>query len=110
MNEMHELITVDAFERALVIACWSWFGVCDIIAMFCAAQRQRQAQRVWLVAALLGPLVLALWKFYSWMVRVVPETGYVGLHKVSVAAICLLVFVGVGVAVGLGFRRMQHKA
>jgi hypothetical protein len=51
-----------------------------------------------------------LWKFYSWMVRVEPETGYVGLHRVSVFAVCLLVFMIVGAAAGLVVSRLHRSA
>lgn len=48
-----------------------------------------------------GILNLILWRFYSWMVRYDPVTGYVGLHRVSVLLINVAVFIAVGVVIGL---------
>jgi len=110
MNEMHELITVQAFDRAFTIACLVWLIVCAAIALVANERGGRAQRRVWSLAALLGPLAICLWRFYSWMVRAVPETGYVGLHKVSVFAVNLLVFLAVGAALGVVFGRICRKA
>jgi hypothetical protein len=106
MNEMRELITVEAFNRALTWVCVAWAVVCMVVA---AAGRRDRARAGRAVAwAALAPLVFALWKYYCWMVRVVPETGYVGLHKVRVFAVNLLVFVALGAVIGWAFGRLYR--
>jgi hypothetical protein len=108
MNEMHELITVEAFGRGLTVACSAW-TVLWLLALAVAALRKRPNAAALGLWAGLGPIAMILWAFYSWMVRVVPETGYVGLHRVSVFAINLLVFVVVGAALGAGFSRLYAR-
>ena len=109
MDDMRELITVEAFNRGIIIAAVAWPTVCLLVAAIAHFRRRPRALVLGIAWALLGPIILGLWRFYSWMVRVEPETGYVGLHKVSVFAINLLVFVLVGVALGLLFARLCRR-
>ena len=109
MNDMHELITVEAFNRLVLLTAVVWLVVGVVIAGIRHARGAPGALRRGLVWALLGPVVLVLWKFYNWMVRVEPSSGYVGLHRVSVFAICALVFVGVGGALGFALARLRDR-
>ena len=109
MDDMHELITVQGFDRAFTTACLVWLLVCAAAAFVANERDNKRARGAWFPAMLLGPLAILMWRFYSWMVRVEPETGYVGLHRVSVAALNLLVFVVVGVLVGVVFARLHRK-
>lgn len=93
MENMHELVTVAGFERGLLVVCALWTAVCVVAAIL------RRSALAW-VAAAAGPLVIAAWRAYLWTVRVEPETGYVGLHRVSVFAGNLIVFCALGVALG----------
>jgi hypothetical protein len=104
MAEMHELITVAAFGRGLLVAAGAWMALCLVGAAVWPGQRRRLA----LVCAALGPLVYALWLGYCWTVRVDPQTGYVGLHRVSVFVVDLVAFVVIGAAVGWLIGRMAR--
>ena len=93
---MHELINIVTFEHVLIGA-----GVALTVAgivIGVVLRKRGSITAVGVVAlALIGPVVYGGWVFYSWMVRYDPQTGYVGLHKVSV----LLTNVGVSVALGI---------
>lgn len=93
MENMRELVTVAGFERALLAVCVVWTVACVVVALL------RRSGPAWLAAAL-GPLVVVAWRAYLWTVRVDPQTGYVGLHRVSVFAVNLIVFCALGVALG----------
>jgi NhaP-type Na+/H+ or K+/H+ antiporter len=49
-------------------------------------------------------LNIFLYKFYSYMVRYDPETGYVGLHKVSVFLMNIGIFILLGLVLGFLYR------
>lgn len=108
MESMHELITVEAFGRGLRALCAAWFVLGLAMVLMAAVRRHTRGLRLWLAAALLGPLVWALWCFYCWMVRVDPQTGYVGLHQVRVFALNLVVFIAVGMVLGLILGRLAR--
>jgi hypothetical protein len=105
MDDMHELITVTAFGRGLLVAAGAWTVLCLVGAGVWRAQRRRIA----LVCAALGPLVYGLWLAYCWTVRVDPQTGYVGLHRVGVFAADLVAFMLIGAVVGWLIGRMARK-
>jgi hypothetical protein len=93
MESMHELVTVAGFGRALGGVCAVWTVACVVVALM------KRSALAWLAAGL-GPLVVAAWWVYLWTVRVDPQTGYVGLHRVSVFVGNLIVFCALGVALG----------
>lgn len=109
MEEMRELITIEAFDRAILVVCVIWTAACALVGF--AARLRRRREKVLLAVAWgsLGPLALAMRRFYSWMMRVEPETGYVGLHKVSAFAISLVAFIMVGAAVGIMFGKLYRR-
>lgn len=103
---MHELVTVAAFDRALLVAAGVWLvGSLVVVGL----RRKAGGGAAGFLWAALGPLAFGLWKYYQWTVRVVPETGYVGLHKVSVFAIDALVFIAVGCLVGYLTGRLHNN-
>ena len=59
-----------------------------------------------LVLGHLGPVVLLLWRMYRHMVRYDPETGYVGLHKMSVLLTNVVLFALVGLLLGLAYGKL----
>lgn len=97
MDDMRELVTVAGFQQVLLAAAAVWTLACVALAL---ARRGRPVGRVALLSATLGPLVCLLWFGYCWTVRVDPQTGYVGLHRVSVFALNAVVFIAVGVLLG----------
>lgn len=62
-----------------------------------------------LAAGLLGPLVAGLWVFHRWITRYDPETGYFGLDKVWVWGVEVILFIALGVALGIGWGRFIAK-
>jgi len=58
----------------------------------------------------LGPLCYGLWRLYSYLVRYDAETGYVGLHRVSVLALNLGIFIVVGAILGVVYSRVFRGA
>ena len=59
-----------------------------------------------LAFGLMGPIVYGLWRSFAWMVRYDPQTGYCGLHKVSVLLLNVVIFALVGVALGVAYGRL----
>lgn len=106
MDDMRELVTVAGFQQALLAAAAVWTVACVALGL---ARRGRPAGRVALLSAVLGPLVCLLWFGYCWTVRVDPQTGYVGLHRVSVFALNGLVFVLVGGLAGYLIGRVARS-
>jgi len=105
---MHELIDLGKFELALQILAAATLPV-GLIVGLCLG-RVRRAMRKYMIRAaavgLLGPILYALWCYYRWMVRLEPETGYVGLHKPGVLAVNVGVFIIVGAILGLAYTRI----
>lgn len=108
MNPMHELVTVEVFSRVFTAACYLWFAACWIVALVVGRRGSRPAMRPWVIASMAAPVAFILWRFHLWMVRVEPETGYVGLHKVSVFALNALVFVACGCLIGHLVGRLHN--
>ncbi len=62
-----------------------------------------------LLFGLLGPVIAAAWWFYRYMVRYDPETGYVGLHKMSVFFWNLLIFAVTGAILGAAYALVRNR-
>lgn len=108
MQDMRELITVEVFERWLLIVAGAWLLAALAAGAVGRARGKPGAAARAAVLGLLGPLCVALYYFYSWTVRVDPATGYVGLHRVRVFALNLLVFCAVGAGVGFALSRLPR--
>ncbi|MGQ9730626.1 MAG: hypothetical protein ACUVX8_05060 [Candidatus Zipacnadales bacterium] len=111
MEGMREIVELKTVEAAIQWGGGIWFGMCLLVGL---VLMKRLHQALWLQRAchvgLIGPLVIGLWWFYSWMVRFDPETGYFGLDKVWVMAVSALLFVVVGAAYGFSLGRLWHRS
>lgn len=58
---------------------------------------------------LLGPIIAAAWWFYRYMVRYDPETGYVGLHRMSVFFWNVLIFAVTGAILGAVYALVRNR-
>ena len=58
---------------------------------------------------LVGPILYGLWRWYSWLVRLDPATGYVGLHKPSVLFLNVIAFAAVGIILGMAYGRILRR-
>jgi len=105
---MHELIDLGKFELALQILAAATLPVGLIIGAYLG--RVRGVMRTQIIrgtaVGLLGPILYGLWCYYRWMVRLEPETGYVGLHRPGVLALNVGVFIIVGAILGLAYTRI----
>ncbi len=105
---MHELIDLGKFELALQILAAATLPV-GLIVGTCLG-RVRGAMRTQIIrgaaVGLLGPIIYALWRYYRWMVRLDPDTGYVGLHRPGVLALNVGVFIIVGALLGVAYTRI----
>jgi len=93
----------------LIIGCVVWTFVCLVAGII---RRQRNLDMTWakiIAWAVLGPFALVLYWFYEWTVRVNPQTGDVGLHKVSVFAMNAVIFILIGALIGWVFSRLYRK-
>jgi hypothetical protein len=59
-----------------------------------------------LAFGMLGPVIFIMWRFYRYMVRYDPGTGYVGLHKMSVLVFNICVFAIVGLFLGALYGKL----
>jgi tetrahydromethanopterin S-methyltransferase subunit C len=59
-----------------------------------------------LAFGMLGPIIFVMWRFYRYMVRCDPASGYVGLHKMSVFALNVCVFAIVGLLLGALYGKL----
>jgi hypothetical protein len=79
-----------------------------VIGLIVGAARRCTTVGLWQGAAvgLLGPVTYGLWRFYDFTVRYNPQTGEAGLHKVRVHALNALIFIVLGLVLGLIYRRL----
>jgi len=105
---MHELIDLGKFELALQILAAATLPIGLIVGACLGRARGALPKYMSRGAAvgLLGPIIYALWCYYRWMVRLEPETGYVGLHRPGVLALNVGVFIIVGALLGLAYTRI----
>ena len=105
---MHELIDIATFEHMLIGVCVA-LTVAGLVLGLVLRRRGSISPAGVVALAGIGPVVYVGWVFYSWMVRYDPQTGYVGLHKVSVLLINVGVFVALGIIAGLVARKVGGK-
>lgn len=74
----------------------------------------KKVKRIFLLYALpfaaFGPTNYGLWRFYRYMVRFDPQTGYHGLTSVKTLLTLALIFLALGVLVGLVAGLVSKKA
>lgn len=58
---------------------------------------------------LIGPLVFGLWQFHKWITRYDPQTEYFGLDKVWVLLLEIVLFVALGAAAGIVWKKLIHR-
>lgn len=104
---MTELITVEQAEAVLRALIWVGPLLGALIGLIAGLARKCPALGLWqgVAVGLLGPVVYGMWRFYSYTVRYDPETGEAGLHRVWVHALNALIFIVLGVVLGVIYRR-----
>lgn len=112
MNEMKEIIDEKTVELIMVVAPLAGPCLGLLLGAVVGLVQKQVAKRTLQGFGLgcFGILIFVLWKFYSWMVRYDPETGYVGLHRVSVFLINVAVFVAVGAIIGVIWGILSNRA
>jgi len=105
---MHELIDLGKFEMALQIFAAATLPIGLIVGTCLGHARGAMRPQIIRGAAvgLLRPIIYLLWCYYRWMVRLEPETGYVGLHRPGVLALNVGVFIIAGALLGLAYTRI----
>ncbi len=116
MDEMKELIDERLVERVILL-----LGVAGPVvglvggAGYSAWRRQslRGGLLRGLLVGLAGPLLLGLWRLYSWLVRYQPaadpKDDYFGLERVDVLLLNVAIFVTVGALVGWMVRLVRER-
>lgn len=112
MDTWHELIDLNRFE-ALMRAVALVLPVVGMV-LGLGVGLVRKTLRLALVRGvafgLLGPIIYGLWRFFAWMVRYDPVTGYCGLHRVSVLLLNVVIFALVGIGLGFLYGRLLRPA
>lgn len=105
---MQELVTLEQAETVLIALAWGLPIAGVVIGAVVGGLRGawRRGAGAGLAFGLTGPIVWTLWRVYRGLVRYDPETGEAGLHSVSTHALAALIFVAVGVVLGVIYRRM----
>ena len=104
LKEIVDLAQVDVFMIYLAIAA----PVLGLLIGVIAGGVQGLGRGI--AFGMLGPIVLVMWRFYRHMVRYDPETGYVGLHKMSVFVLNVCIFAVVGIVLGALYGKLIRGA
>ena len=99
---MRELITPAQSEQLVVIVALA-------TALIGAVWGYRALGRRGVAAGLCGPLIFALWQFHKYVTRYDPATGYLGLNKVKVLLLEVVLFIGIGAALGWVWSEINKK-
>jgi hypothetical protein len=100
---MHELISPQQSETAVLIAS-------IVLAVGGAIWASRVLGARGLLAGIIGPLIFGLWQFHKWITRYDPQSGYFGLDKVWVLLLEVALFVVLGTAVGIVWKKIRFTA
>lgn len=110
-SQYSEIVDIQAVDRALLLLAVAAPMVCVLVGLLVGSVRGGpglQALRGLAVGAV-GPIVLGLWHYYRYMIRLDPETGYVGLHRMSVYLLNIAVFAAVGALLGALYVRLAAR-
>jgi len=108
---MTELVTVEQAEAVVRALIWAGPLLGALLGLIIGGARKRAMLGLWqgVAVGLLGPVIYGLWLVYSAMVRYNPQTGEAGLHKVWVHAVNGLIFIVVGLVLGVIYRRFVFR-
>jgi len=108
VESMRELVDIAVFERLLQAIAIAGPVVGALSGLILGVRRRAPAAGLVKGIALgaLGPVLFALWRLYSYLVRYDPATGYVGLHRVDVLLLNVLIFVAIGAVLGIAYARL----
>jgi hypothetical protein len=107
---LRELVSLEQLNRLAPLgAAAALFLAIAIGAIMARIQREGRWWWLGLAWGSWGPLALLLWWGMLWAFRLDPRTGYVGLYRPPVLVTVLLVFLGVGAAWGLLYRRLADR-
>lgn len=104
MTEMHEIIKLAAFAKAIM-----WLAILLPLLGLVVGLATRAVVKG-LAVGLLGPLIYALWLGYGYLIRYDPATGYCGLHRTSVLLLNVVLFALIGLVLGAIYGRLFRPA
>jgi hypothetical protein len=105
---MRELIDIDQFQIFIIAISVAASLAGLVIGIRSRARGVATSAQIAAMVAI-GPLIYGAWRYYAWTVRYDPQTGFCGLHRVSVLLINVIVFVALGVVGGLIARRLARQ-
>lgn len=106
--QLHEIVDLERVDTVIVLIAVAAPVLGLLIGALWGRARKAMETGVTrgLAFGLLGPVVLVMWRVYKYMVRYDPESGYVGLHKISVLLINVALFALVGVLLGVIYGKL----
>jgi len=106
--QLHEIVDLAQVDRALLYLALAAPVLGIVIGAIVGHRRNGLLHGIGrgLAFGMLGPVILIMWRFYRYMIRYDPATGYVGLHKMSVFALNVCVFAVVGILLGALYGRL----
>lgn len=103
---MTELVTTEQVESVLGVLIWAGPLAGALVGIIVGSMRKCPLRGLWqgVAVGLLGPIINALWLLHSSMMRYDPQTGVAGLHRVSAHVISALIFIAIGLLLGVIYR------
>lgn len=108
---MTELVTVEQADALMLALVWVGPLLGALIGLIAGYARRCPVLGLWqgIAVGLLGPVIYAMWNLYGYMVRYDPATGEAGLHKVWVHAVNGLIFIALGLVLGVIYSRFVFR-
>lgn len=108
MTDYREIVDLQQFARAVQLLAIAVPLIAIIVGLIVGARRRNIIAGLGkgIAIGVLGPLLYGLWLMYSYLIRYDPQTGYVGLHRVTVLLVNVAIFAGIGVVLGLVYSRV----
>ena len=108
MTDYHEIVDLQQFARIITGLAVALPVIAVLVGLIVGSMRRNVAGGLLkgLAIGLLGPIIYGLWLLYSHLIRYNPQTGYVGLHHVSVLLLNVAIFAVIGIILGLVYSRI----
>lgn len=105
---MTELVTAEQADAVFLTLAWVGPLLGALIGLMFGYFRRCLTVGLWqgVAVGLLGPIVNALWLLHGALMAYDPQTGVAGLHRVSAHLISAVIFIAVGLVLGMVYRRL----
>ena len=99
---MQELISPSQSDQLILL-------ICGVLLISGALYGAKHLGARGVLLGLIGPLVFGLWQGHKWITRYDPQTEYFGLDKVWVLMLEIVLFVALGAAAGIVWKKLIER-